>query len=159
MAVEERILSLFRKSPSRVSSTYITKLPSRAKQAFQSSHDSPVLALLVFDPACPVALARRDQHLLGVRGHAAVEILLALDVQTRRHLAALTRRRRARLDDGEGRRGRRCVWDLDLGALQCIPSSRKAFRKERRRLRHDALCGVDQGEHVDRVRCSTASSG
>jgi hypothetical protein len=88
-------------------------------------------AFLVLDLALPIALASEDEHLLGVRRHAAIEILLPLNVQACRHLAALACRRGAGLDDWEGRRWTEGIGDPDLRAFKRVPSPREAFRERR----------------------------
>lgn len=73
--------------------THITVLSLGPNEALHLPHKMRVL--IVLDPALPIAPSSGDQHLLGVSCHRPVQILLALDVQSRWRLAALTRRRRA----------------------------------------------------------------
>lgn len=96
--------------------TYIAEFALGSKQPFKSSYNVASDTFLIFDTTCPVALARANEHLLRVRCHGSVQVLLALDVQTGWHRTTGARWRWAGVDERD--RGFRS-WNLD-GCTRCV---------------------------------------
>lgn len=69
--------------------TDIAILSILPQEALDLSNESSSF-LIVFYATSPVVLASGYKHLLGVRGHGAIDALLALNVQAWRGLSALT---------------------------------------------------------------------
>lgn len=91
-------------SAAKSSSTYVRELCLGPDKLVQLAHEHAVLVLLY--PALPVGASSRDEHLLCICCHGAIEILFAFNVQSRRSLATLAGGRRAFFQGGKGRFGK-----------------------------------------------------
>ena len=82
--------------------TYIAVFPVSSQEVLDLANECA--AFVVFYATGPIILASGYEHLLGVRGHGAIDALLALNVQARRRFSTLACWRRAALNRGYWRR-------------------------------------------------------
>ena len=148
MAVEE-ILSLRALTRFRLI-TYITELAPWTQQSLQLPYSVTMYSLFLFYPALPIALAGRDEDLLGICRHAPIQVLVALDLETGGHLAALACRRRTCLYDWKGSRGASRVRDLDLRSFERVPSPGDPLRQSSGGRRGGAPAAVAENKHSAR---------
>ena len=82
--------------------TYIAVFPVSSQEVLDLANECA--AFVVFYATGPIILASGYEHMLGVRGHGAIDALLALNVQARRRFSTLACWRRAALNRGHWRR-------------------------------------------------------
>ena len=81
--------------------TNITIFPISSKVSFQLLNQDAFIFL--FYPALPIVSSCRNEHMLCICCHGAIDILFSFDLEASRKLLALACRTRTSFDDGKAR--------------------------------------------------------